>query len=94
MDGKEASLEWVARSKLWASDNNDISSAAPGYGVLNARFKQRFVAGHYRLEAFLGIDNLLSKKAVSSVIINQANKQYFESALPLNWTLGVTATLR
>jgi iron complex outermembrane receptor protein len=93
MDGKEASLEWVARSKLWASDNNDISSAAPGYGVLNARFKKHFVAGHYRLEAFMGIDNLLSKKAVSSVIINQANKQYFESALPRNWTLGVTATL-
>ncbi|MFM1765643.1 MAG: Fe(3+) dicitrate transport protein FecA precursor [Pseudomonadota bacterium] len=93
MDGKEASLEWVARSKLWASDNNDISSAAPGYGVLNARFKQHFVAGHYRLEAFMGIDNLLDKKAVSSVIINQANKQFFEPALPRNWMLGVTAKL-
>jgi outer membrane receptor protein involved in Fe transport len=41
----------------------------------------------------MGIDNLLSKKAVSSVIINQANKQFFEPAQPRNLTLGVTAKL-
>jgi hypothetical protein len=33
------------------------------------------------------------KQAVSSVIINQANKQFFEPALPRNWMLGVTAKL-
>lgn len=91
MLGKEASLEWVARSKLWASDSNDFVSAAPGYGVLNAKFKQHFAVEKFQIEAFVGIDNLLNKNAVSSVIINQANKQFFEPALPRNWIAGVTA---
>ncbi|MEY3887731.1 MAG: hypothetical protein RL650_1823 [Pseudomonadota bacterium] len=89
MLGKEASLEWVARSKLWASDSNDFVSAASGYGVLNAKFKQHFAIEKFQIEAFAGIDNLWNKNAVSSVIINQANKQYFEPALPRNWVAGV-----
>jgi iron complex outermembrane receptor protein len=43
--------------------------------------------------AFVGIDNLTDKRAVSSVIINQANKQFFEPALPRNAIMGVTAKL-
>lgn len=91
--GKEASLDWVARSKLWANDSNDLSGTATGYGMLNARVRQHFQIGQTQLQAFVGIDNLTDKRAVSSVIINQANKQFFEPALPRNWMLGVSAKL-
>jgi iron complex outermembrane receptor protein len=91
--GKEASLDWVARSRLWANDSNDLSGTATGYGMLNARVRQHFQIGQTQLQAFVGIDNLTDKRAVSSVIINQANKQFFEPALPRNWMLGVSAKL-
>jgi iron complex outermembrane receptor protein len=91
--GKEASIDWVARSRLWANDSNDLSGTAKGFGMLNARIRQHFQIGQAQLEAFAGIDNLTDKRAVSSVIINQASKQFFEPALPRNWMMGVTAKL-
>ncbi len=93
LHGKEASFEWVMRSKLWASESNEIASLAPGYGVFNARFKQHLSMAQFHLEMFAGIDNVMDKKAVGSVIINQFNKQYFEPALPRNWTIGLSATM-
>ncbi len=91
--GKMASIDWIARSSLWANDSNDVSGAAPGYGLLNARLKQGFAWGQANFEAYLGVDNLTDKKAVSSVIINQAGRQYFEPLLPRNWVLGISAKL-
>jgi iron complex outermembrane receptor protein len=93
LSGKEANLDWVARSRLWANDSNDASGTAMGYGMLNARIRQHFQWGQAQVVAFVGIDNLTDKRAVSSVIINQANKQFFEPALPRNGVIGVTAKL-
>jgi outer membrane receptor protein involved in Fe transport len=72
---------------------NDASSAAAGYGLLNARLKQGFAWGSANVEAYLGVDNLTDKKAVSSVIINQAGRQYFEPLLPRNWVIGISTKL-
>lgn len=93
MQGKTASLDWIARSSLWANDVNDASGAAAGYGLLNARIKQGFEWRQMNFEAYLGVDNLTDKKAVSSVIINQAGRQYFEPLLPRNWVIGISTKL-
>ena len=93
LQGKTASLDWVARSGLWANDLNDASGAAPGYGLINAKLKQGFAWGQANFEAYLGVDNLTDKKAVSSVIINQAGRQYFEPLLPRNWVIGISTKL-
>jgi outer membrane receptor protein involved in Fe transport len=93
LDGKTASLDWIARSSLWANDVNDASSAAAGYGLLNARLKQGFAWGSANFEAYLGVDNLTDRKAISSVIINQAGRQYFEPLLPRNWVTGISTKL-
>jgi iron complex outermembrane receptor protein len=93
LQGKTASLDWVARSRLWANDVNDVSGAAAGYGLLNARLKQGFEWRQTNFEAYLGIDNLMDKKAVSSVIINQSSRQYFEPLLPRNWVIGLATKL-
>jgi len=93
LQGKAASLDWIARSGLWANDVNDATGAAPGYGLLNARLKQGFAWGPANFEAYLGVDNLTDKKAISSVIINQASRQYFEPLLPRNWVIGFATKL-
>jgi iron complex outermembrane receptor protein len=91
--GKAANLDWIARSSLWANDVNDATGAAAGYGLLNAKLRQGFAWGSANFEAFLGVDNLTNKKAVSSVIINQASRQYFEPILPRNWVIGISSKL-
>jgi len=91
--GKAANLDWIARSSLWANDVNDATGAAAGYGLLNAKLRQGFAWGSANFEAFLGVDNLTNKKAVSSVIINQASRQYFEPLLPRNWVIGISSKL-
>ncbi len=93
LQGKAASFDWIARSSLWANDVNDATGAAPGYGLLNARLKQGFAWGPANFEAYLGVDNLTDKKAISSVIINQASRQYFEPLLPRNWVIGISSKL-
>ena len=93
LQGTLASLDWVARSSLWANDVNDASGAAAGYGLLNARVKQGFEWRQAHFEAYLGVDNLTDKKAVSSVIINQSSRQYFEPLLPRNWVIGISTKL-
>jgi iron complex outermembrane receptor protein len=93
LQGKAASLDWIARSGLWANDVNDASGAAHGYGLLNARLKQVFAWGSANVEAYLGVDNLTDKKVISSVIINQASRQYFEPLLPRNWVTGISTKL-
>jgi outer membrane receptor protein involved in Fe transport len=93
LQGKAASLDWIARSSLWANDVNDASGAAAGYGMLNARLKQGFEWRQANFETYIGIDNLTNKKAVSSVIINQSSRQYFEPLLPRNWVIGFATKL-
>lgn len=87
--GWSSSLDWVARSALWASDVNDAASRAPGYGVFNLKLRHRSDWGRAQLETWLGIDNLANRQTVGSVIVNQSSQQYFESGLPRQWMLGV-----
>ena len=93
LQGKAASFDWIARSSLWANDVNDASGAAAGYGLLNARLKQGFEWRQANFETYLGVDNLSNKKAVSSVIINQSSRQYFEPLLPRHWVIGISTKL-
>jgi len=92
--GTEAGIDWIRRSRMWASDTNAAADGlAPGYSILNARVRQRYQVGSARVEAFVGVDNLTNQTTVSSVIVNQANKQYFEPGLPRNWLLGLQAQI-
>ena len=93
MPGAEVSLDWVGRSVMWANDTNDAASAASGYSIFNARFKQRFEVGSTQLEAYAGINNITDQKTIGSVIINQSSSQYFEPGLPRNWVVGLTGKL-
>lgn len=95
--GMEAGLDVIHRSSMWANDANTATTSdyafAPSYTLLNARVRQRYQVGPARVEAFIGVDNLTNKNAVSSVIINQFSKQYFEPGLPRSWVIGVQSQI-
>lgn len=91
--GTLATLDWVARSRIWASDINDPAASAAGYGLLNAKIRQRYQWGPARVEVYAGVDNLLNKPYVGSLIVNQASAQFFEPGLPRNAMIGVKASL-
>jgi iron complex outermembrane receptor protein len=91
--GMQASLDWVARSRIWASDANDLAASAAGYGLLNAKVRQRYQVGPGRVEVYAGVDNLLGRRYVGSLIVNQASAQFFEPGLPRNAMIGVKASL-
>jgi iron complex outermembrane receptor protein len=74
-------LEWHAMS---ATPVSDLGSAeAPGYGVVNLRWVRSWaLGGQTRLELLARIDNLADRRYVGSVIVNDANSRYYESAPP------------
>jgi iron complex outermembrane receptor protein len=95
--GLEANLDVIHRSSMWANDANTTTSSdyalAHSYTVFNARVRQRYQVGSARVEAFVGVDNLTNKDTVSSVIVNQSSKQYFEPGLPRSWVVGVQSQI-
>ena len=54
------------------------------------RHRQSWAGGS--LETYWAVDNLMDKKVVGSVIVNQnTGGGYYEPALPRNWVLGLQA---
>jgi iron complex outermembrane receptor protein len=82
-----AALELVHAGRLWVNDLN--ADAAPASTVVNARFQARFAVGRLEIRPLLRIDNLLDRKVVGSVIVNEANGRFFESAPGRNWLAAV-----
>ncbi len=95
--GWSASVDWIARSQMWANDLNTADSSnyarVAGFGQVNLRVRHRQLLGPVRAELWAGVDNLLDKQTVGSVIVNQAAKQYFEPGLPRNSMVGAVLTL-
>ncbi|PUE06485.1 hypothetical protein B9Z51_16980, partial [Limnohabitans sp. T6-5] len=91
--GLSASADWVSRSAMWASDMNEAVSRVAGYDLVNLRVRHRSQWGSVRLEAWAGVDNLMDRQYVGSVIVNQATTQYFEPGLPRNWMTGIKVSV-
>jgi len=79
---------WV--DKVFTNDLNDES--ADSYSVLGWRggFEQR--TGGWKLAEFARVDNLLDEEYVGSVIVNEANRRYYEPAPGRSYTLGFNAS--
>jgi iron complex outermembrane receptor protein len=87
------STEINARARIAADDAN--TAFAAGFATLSAMARYRF-RGDRRIEidAFVRVDNLADAKYAGSVIVNEANQRYFESAPGRRASVGVTGAVR
>jgi iron complex outermembrane receptor protein len=88
----DITLDWRAQSKISVDDRN--TDDAPGYGTVNLAVARTFDVGQAKLRAFLRIDNVLNARYIGSVIVNEANGRYFESAPGRTWLLGLDVSVR
>jgi iron complex outermembrane recepter protein len=87
--GFNAAAEVVSTGKLYVDDIN--SDAAPAATVLNLRAGFTQTAGAWKFTQLLRVDNATARVYPGSVIVNEANRRFFEPALPRNWLVALTA---
>ena len=90
--GWQAGAEWRYLGKVFVNDSN--SDAAAAYAVASANLGYKAEVGRWTLNGFLRIDNLLARRYVGSVIVNEGNSRFFEPAPGRTWLVGASATLQ
>lgn len=84
----DLALSMTAVDRVVANDANTAS--APGYALLDASGEIHGKIAGALLTAFLRVTNALDRRAVGSVIVNEANGRYFEPAPGRGWVAGIT----
>jgi iron complex outermembrane recepter protein len=87
--GFNTALEVVHNGALYVNDINEDAAAAVTLVNWRAGLAQR--VGNWKFSQLLRVDNLGDKTYAGSVIVNDANKRFFEPALPRNWMLALSA---
>ena len=87
--GFNTALELVHTGALYVNDVNE--DAAPAATVLNLRAGLAQTVGPWKFSQLLRVDNATDKTYAGSVIVNEANKRFFEPALPRNWMAVLSA---
>lgn len=80
-------VETVAASATPATDLGD--ARAPGHALLNLEASRRWPTAHGPLRLFARVDNLLDRRYIGSVIVNDGNQRYYEPGPDRGWTLGL-----
>ncbi|MET0378695.1 MAG: TonB-dependent receptor, partial [Spongiibacteraceae bacterium] len=81
-------LESIYRDQVEVEDAN-LAQGAPAYTALNwrAALEQQF--GAWSVQQTLRVDNLLDRRYIGSVIVNEANTRYYEAAPGRSWYAGI-----
>ncbi len=80
-----SAIEFVGSTPIVVTDNSQTAintygtDRAPGYGLFNVDAGYDWRLTDNQLRVFVRIDNLLDRKYVGSVIVNEANSRFFES---------------
>jgi iron complex outermembrane receptor protein len=90
--GLNAALEFVYAGRLYVDDINSDFTAQSKIFNLRAGFKYR--NGALEIEPLARLENMTDRRYVGSVIVNEANRRFFESAPGRNWFAGVTGRYR
>lgn len=90
--GFNAALEVVHTGRIFVNDANEDS--APAATVLNLRAGFRHRQGAVEIEPLLRLDNATGRRYAGSVIVNEANRRYFEPAPGRTWLVALTARYR
>lgn len=87
--GFSGAAEVIHTAKLYVNDTNTDATSSSTVFNLRASFKQNF--GGWEFSELIRVDNVMDRYYAGSVIVNEGNSRFFETALPRNWTLGITA---
>lgn len=90
--GMENAIELRRVSRVFVDDRNSDSAAGYTTASLRVSFKQN--AGQWTFKEFFRIDNLTNTQYAGSVIVNEGNARYFESAPLRTWLVGMHAIYR
>lgn len=90
--GMESAIELRQVSRVFVDDRN--SDSAAGYTTASLRLSFKQTTGHWVFKEFVRIDNLTNAQYAGSVIVNEGNARYFESAPLRTWLVGVHAIYR
>ena len=88
----EIAVEGRTVSSIAVNDTNTAYSRA--YNIVNLRAVARQESSDWTLSEFVRLDNVFDRTYVGSIIVNQANAQFYESAPARNWILGVKASYK
>jgi iron complex outermembrane receptor protein len=84
--GWSTALELSGISSLVA---NDIGTdSAPGHGLVNLEAGRDLMIGRATVRAFARVENLLDKRYIGSVIVNEGNQRFYESGTERSGMLG------
>lgn len=75
-------------SKIYVDDKN--TDTAPAYTITGIHASYGWQRNNWALNGFVRVDNLLDKKYIGSVIVNESNGRYFEPAAGRNWGAGLS----
>jgi iron complex outermembrane recepter protein len=88
--GLHATLEIIARAKIFANDLNTQAANGYGLGNLSVGLEQSPRAWHF--SEFVRVDNLADRAYVGSVIVNESNSRFFEPDPGRTIYLGFSVT--
>jgi iron complex outermembrane receptor protein len=87
-----AAVEIVHTGRLYVNDANE--DFAPAATVVNLRAGAVIAWGALELRPLLRLENATDRKYAGSVIVNEANRRFFEPAPPRAWMAAVTVRYR
>lgn len=90
--GLHAAVELVYAGKLYVDDINSDATAPAKIVNLRAGFTYR--RGALEIEPLARLNNVTDRRYVGSVIVNEANARFFESAPGRNWMVGIIGRYR
>ena len=90
--GMQAAVEMVHIGRLYVNDANEDSAPATTLVNLRVGLKRRF--GALEIEPLVRLENATNRKYAGSVIVNEANRRFFEPAMPRTWLASLTARYR
>jgi iron complex outermembrane receptor protein len=86
-DALTLGAEMRVESRAYVDDVN--SDAAPGYAVVNLRAGREIKSSTGKWYLFGRVDNIFDRLYAGSVIVNEANKRFFEPAAGRRFFVGV-----
>jgi iron complex outermembrane receptor protein len=87
-----AAVEVVHTGRLYVNDANE--DFAPAATVVNLRAGAVLAWGALELRPLLRLENATDRRYAGSVIVNEANRRFFEPAPPRAWLAAVTLRYR